>query len=78
MVRLNARYVSFFGDMAMFENDVRSATITASGDCRLYEIRREDFERLAAERPGLAYRLVREIGLNIQAFLSGEERNRIV
>ena len=61
MVRLNARYVSFFGDMAMFENDVRSATITASGDCRLYEIRREDFERLAAERPGLAYRLVREI-----------------
>jgi len=63
MVRLNARYVSFFGDMAMFENDVRSATITAFGDCLLYEIRREDFERLANERPALAYRLVREIAV---------------
>jgi CRP/FNR family cyclic AMP-dependent transcriptional regulator len=63
MVRLNARYVSFFGDMAMFENDVRSATITASGDCLLYELRREDFERLAAERPALGYRLAREIAV---------------
>jgi CRP-like cAMP-binding protein len=46
MVRLDARYVSFFGDMAMFEKDVRSATITASTDCLLYEIKRHDFERV--------------------------------
>lgn len=61
MVRLDARYVSFFGDMAMFENDVRSATITASTDCLLYEIRREDFERLASRDPVLGYDLIRKI-----------------
>jgi len=63
MVRLNAQYVSFFGDMAMFENDVRSATITAAGDCLLYEIKREDLERLTAERPALGYNLVRKIAV---------------
>ncbi|MBN1835857.1 MAG: cyclic nucleotide-binding domain-containing protein [Spirochaetales bacterium] len=63
MVRLNAQGVSFFGDMAMFENDVRSATITASGDCLLYEITREAFERLAAGRPALGYTLVRKIAV---------------
>ena len=61
MVRLDARSVPFFGDMAMFENDVRSATITASKDCLLYEIRREDFEALAARNGGLGYKLIRKI-----------------
>jgi CRP/FNR family cyclic AMP-dependent transcriptional regulator len=61
MVRLNAQYVPFFGDMAMFENDVRSATITASSSCVLYEIKREAFEKLAAENSGLSYRLIRRI-----------------
>jgi CRP/FNR family cyclic AMP-dependent transcriptional regulator len=61
MVRLNAQFVSFFGDMAMFENDVRSATITASTDCLLYEIRRDDFEALAARNGQLGYKLIRKI-----------------
>lgn len=61
MVRLNARSVSFFGDMAMFENDVRSATITAASDCLLYEVKREDFERLAQRNFRLGYQLVRRI-----------------
>lgn len=61
MVRLNAQYVSFFGDMAMFENDVRSATITASTDCLLYEIKRNEFEGLAAKNPLLGYKLIRKI-----------------
>jgi len=61
MVRLDARYVSFFGDMAMFENDVRSATLTASTDCLLYEIKRDDFERLTLQNSALGYKLVRKI-----------------
>ena len=61
MVRLDARYVSFFGDMAMFENDVRSATLTASTDCLLYEIKRDDFERLTQQNSALGYKLVRRI-----------------
>ncbi len=61
MVRLNAQFVSFFGDMAMFENDVRSATITASTDCLLYEIKRDAFERTTEKNPALGYRLIRKI-----------------
>jgi len=61
MVRLDARYVSFSGDMALFENDVRSATITASTDCLLYEVSRADFEALASRSPRLGYSLVRKI-----------------
>jgi CRP-like cAMP-binding protein len=61
MVRLDARYVSFFGDMAMFENDVRSATITAASDCLLYQIKREDFEHLSEQNCELGYKLVRRI-----------------
>jgi CRP/FNR family cyclic AMP-dependent transcriptional regulator len=61
MVRLDARYVSFFGDMAMFEKDVRSATITASTDCLLYEIKRQDFERVTEENCVLGYKLIRKI-----------------
>lgn len=61
MVKLNAEYVSFFGDMAMFENDTRSATITASTDCLLYEIKRDDFERLCSEHPEIGYKVIRKI-----------------
>jgi CRP/FNR family transcriptional regulator, cyclic AMP receptor protein len=61
MVRLDARYVSFFGDMAIFENDVRSATLTAATDCLLYEIKREDFERLTQQNSALGYKFVRKI-----------------
>jgi CRP/FNR family cyclic AMP-dependent transcriptional regulator len=63
MVRLNSRSVTFFGDMAMFENDVRSATITASTDCLLYEIKREDFESLASRSGLLGYKLIRKIAV---------------
>lgn len=61
MVRLNAQFVSFFGDMAMFENDVRSATITAAKDCLLYEIKRDAFEKIAEQNPALGYKIIRKI-----------------
>ena len=61
MVKLNAEYVSFFGDMAMFENDTRSATITASTDCLLYEIKRDAFEKLCKEHPKIGYKVIRKI-----------------
>jgi CRP/FNR family cyclic AMP-dependent transcriptional regulator len=61
MVRLRADSVSFFGDMALFEREPRSATITAAADCVLYEISRDDFERLAAAHPALGYKIMRRI-----------------
>ena len=60
-VKLDSSEVSFFGDMAMFEDDTRSATITASTGCLLYEIKREDFENLCTTHPHLGYKILREI-----------------
>jgi len=61
VVRLRADSVSFFGDMALFEREPRSATITTAGDCVLYEISRDDFERLSAAHPALGYKIMRRI-----------------
>jgi CRP/FNR family cyclic AMP-dependent transcriptional regulator len=61
MVKLDAAHAPFFGDMAMFENDARSATITASSDCILYEVQRSDFEGFCAENPGMGYILIHRI-----------------
>ncbi|HEC61243.1 MAG TPA: cyclic nucleotide-binding domain-containing protein [bacterium] len=61
MVRLNAEFVSFFGDMAMFENDVRSATITAQSNCLIYEIKRDDFNRIGATNPAVCLKVILKI-----------------
>jgi CRP-like cAMP-binding protein len=61
MVKLRSDTVSFFGDMAMFEDEPRSATITASTDCLLYEVDREDFESMGAEHPELGLKILRRI-----------------
>ncbi len=61
MVKLKAEHVSFFGDMAMFQDEPRSATITAFTDCLLYEINRESFTKLCDEDPVLGTKVLRKI-----------------
>jgi CRP-like cAMP-binding protein len=61
LVRLKAGTVSLFGEMAMLSNEGRSATITASSDCILYEVTREDFTRLCDQNPQLGVKLLRGI-----------------
>jgi CRP/FNR family transcriptional regulator, cyclic AMP receptor protein len=43
MIRLKAEDGASFGEMALLENDTRSATVTALTDCRLLELKRDDF-----------------------------------
>ncbi|MBN2534525.1 MAG: cyclic nucleotide-binding domain-containing protein [Spirochaetales bacterium] len=63
MVKLDSKKVSFFGEMAMFEESPRSATITASTRCLLYAIKRKDFEKLCFEHPEIGYKILREIAV---------------
>ena len=61
MVKLKAEHVSFFGDMAMFQDEPRSATITASIDCTLYEITRESFTKFCNDFPDQGVKVLQRI-----------------
>jgi len=65
MVKLDSSVVSFFGDMAMFEEEPRSATITASTDCLVYEVKRDDFQRLCDRDPILGLKILRKIAATL-------------
>ena len=48
----------FFGEMAIFEHDVRSATVRALGEVRALTIDKRTFLRRITEDPSLAFRIV--------------------
>lgn len=48
----------FFGEMAVFERDVRSATVRALGPTRVITVDKKNFMRRVHEDPALAFRLV--------------------
>lgn len=48
-----------FGEMAIFEGEVRSATVRALGEARVLTIDRRTFLRRLQEDPSLAFNLVR-------------------
>lgn len=48
----------FFGEMAIFDRDVRSATVRARGEARILTVDKKNFMRRVHEDPALAFRLV--------------------
>jgi CRP-like cAMP-binding protein len=57
----------FFGEMAIFEHEVRMATVRALGEARILTIDQENFLRRIHEDPSLAYRIVRTMSQRIRA-----------
>lgn len=49
----------FFGEMALFEREVRSATVRAIGEARVLTVDKRTFMSRVHEDPSLAYRLVK-------------------
>lgn len=56
----------FFGEMAIFEGEVRSATIRALGEARVLTIDKKNFLRRIHEDPSLAYRMVQTMSHRIR------------
>lgn len=56
----------FFGEMALFEREVRSATVRAMGEARVLTIDKRTFLRRVHEDPSLAYRMVQKMSQRIR------------
>jgi CRP/FNR family cyclic AMP-dependent transcriptional regulator len=56
----------FFGEMALLDNEPRSASVIAQLPTVAYRIRRDDFERLIVQHPTIARKLLRELSLRLR------------
>jgi CRP/FNR family transcriptional regulator len=71
-IRLGVRREGeFFGEMAIFDRDVRSATVRALGEARVLTVDKKNFMRRVHEDPSLAFRLVETMSRRIRE-LGGE------
>ena len=65
----------FFGEMAIFDRDVRSATVRAKGEVRVLTVDRTTFLRRISEDPSLAFRIVEKMSSRIREL--NEEVSRL-
>ena len=66
-VRLAVREAGdFFGEMAIFEREKRSANVRAMGGARVLTIDKSNFLRRIHEDPTLAFRIVQEMSSRIR------------
>ena len=56
----------FFGEMAIFEREVRSATVRALGPVRVLTVDEKNFLRRIHQDPSLAYRMVQNMSSRIR------------
>lgn len=56
----------FFGEMALLDNEPRSASVIAQLPTVAYRIRRDDFDRLIVQHPTIARKLLRELSLRLR------------
>ena len=56
----------FFGEMALFEKDVRSATVRTLGDARVLTVDRKIFLRKIQDDPSLAFRIMERMSHRIR------------
>jgi CRP-like cAMP-binding protein len=59
---LDAGNHPFFGEAALLQNDVRSATIRCESDCRCLVLKRADFDSFCQAHPQWALPIIRKIG----------------
>jgi CRP-like cAMP-binding protein len=51
----------FFGEMGLFEKDVRSATVKAVGETKVLTIDKKNFYQTIQKDPSIAYRLLEKL-----------------
>jgi CRP-like cAMP-binding protein len=56
----------FFGEMSLFDNSPRSATVKALGDIKLLEINQKNFLKKISRDPSLAFRMLEKMSQRIR------------
>jgi len=56
----------FIGEMAIFDREVRSATLRAAGEARLLTIDKKNFLKRVNKDPSLAFRLVQSMSSRVR------------
>ncbi len=56
----------FFGEMALFDREVRSATVRALGDAQVLTVDKKSFLRRVHEDPSLAFRILEQMSHRIR------------
>ncbi len=78
IVKLSDNMNVFFGELALLDNDVRSASIIAETDCECFCIKKEDFERMGNEDTCIGLFTTREIAKMLAGRLRNTSRDNIV
>jgi len=68
----------FFGELALMDREVRSASVTAETDCEFLVINRDDFIRLGEENPRLGLLVTRAIGKQLSKRLRKVNQDIII
>jgi CRP-like cAMP-binding protein len=61
-----AQVGEFIGEMAIFDREVRSATLRAAGEARLLTIDKKNFLKRINKDPSLAFRLVQSMSSRVR------------
>ncbi len=56
----------FFGEMSLFDNNPRSATVKALGEVKLLEINQKNFLKKISRDPSLAFRILEKMSQRIR------------
>ena len=72
---LDAKSHGVFGEMAMIDNDKRSATVKAKTDCVTLSLGRKEFDRFCNEHPKSGVELLRLISFNLVRNIRTENNN---
>lgn len=68
---------AIFGEMAIFEREVRSATVRALGEAHVLTIDKKNFLRRIQEDPTLAFNLVKMMSQRIRHLTKGVGERRV-
>lgn len=77
LVNLDADQNIFFGEVALIDHDVRSATVLAVSDCETLTLSRKDYLALCEEDPVAGFRITFQLALRLSATMRKSSRDMI-